>query len=335
MDVLQTVQRRCALQRALRAFFEQRGFVEAETPLLIPANAPEDHIDALSLEAQIGAEQHQLYLRSSPELALKRLLAAGGRRVFELARVARDGEHDHDHRVEFTLLEWYRADCGYETLMSDCDELLAHCCQVLGIGPVVPGVHGPCDLARGCERLSVAEAFEQHAGIALLPMLPGDGAGLAAAAHRSGVALPPSLAHDPAPDFEELFFAVFLTAVEPKLGLARPTLLYEWPASMAALARRHPERPELALRFELYAGGLELANAFDELTDPVEQRQRFERSAAARRAAGRAPYPSPEAFLSDLGQMPPSAGIALGFERLLMLLHGDREIDPAGLPWGF
>jgi lysyl-tRNA synthetase class 2 len=334
MDLIAAQLRRRELLRAVRAFFDQRGFLEVETAQLICANAPEPHIDALpvTLHADEGQQTLPRFLRTSPELALKRLLAHGAERIYEIARVARDADHDAQHRVEFTLLEWYRAGAGYQALMDDCDALLLACADALGQGRVVQGPSGACDLGAGAERLSVTEAFRRHAALELEPFLHGDAAGLARAVVEAGIALPWPAQEGTRP-FEDVFFAAFISAVEPRLGIERPTLLCEWPAPMAALARRSPQRPEVALRFELYAAGLELANGFDELTDPVEQRARFQAANRARVDAGQVPYPLDEDFLCDLERMPPSAGIALGIERLLMLLCGERSIETVALPF--
>ncbi len=337
---LVVTRRRAALRQALRDFFVRRDFIEAETPLLLLANAPEPHIDALPVQTQTAGEAlARLYLRTSPELALKGLLAAGADRVFELARVARDEPENAAHRVEFGLLEWYRAGAAYTQLMDDCEALLAHCVQALKVDPVCALGPGTCRLDRGCERLSVREAFMRYAGIDLMAALdalahsPREGsATLIEAARSQKISLPPSLRDDVKAEFSEVFFAIFLSAIEPQLGRTRPTILYAWPAQMAALARRDPDDPRLALRFELYAAGLELANAFDELTDVQEQRARFVQARAERVALGSDPYPMPEDFLRALAQMPPSAGIAIGFERLLMLLYGLDDIAAAALP---
>ena len=196
------------------------------------------------------------------------------------------------------------------------------------------GPGGSCDLSAGAERLSVAEAFRRYGAVEVEPYLNGDAVGLARAVAAAGIPLPWSI--DDAPrSFEDVFFAAFISAIEPRLGQGRPTVLCEWPAPMAALARLSPQRPSVALRFELYAAGVELANAFDELTDPIEQRARFEAAAAERAAAGLDPYPIDEDFLSDLRELRPSTGIALGIERLLLLLCGAPTIDAVALPFGW
>lgn len=336
-SVLDIIGRRMDLQRALRDFFGQRQFVEVETPVLIAANAPELHIEALAAPPTATRGRSNLYFRTSPELALKGLLAQGAQRVFEIARVARDEAADPAHRLEFTLLEWYRAGSPYQDLMTDCEELLAHCVAALGCAPVSRLGAGRCRLDAGCDRLTVVEAFARFADIDLLPLLDAQSSGsaLAREARAHGLTLPPGLREGDDPPFDDVFFSIFLTAIEPHLGRERPTLVYAWPASMAALARRDPRDPRLALRFELYAAGLELANAFDELTDVEEQRRRFDDARQARQAQGLDPYPMPERFLTDLQTMPPSAGIALGFERLLMLLFSLDDMSQAAIPGVF
>ena len=336
MDLLAAQRHRRDLLRAVRGFFDQREFLEVETALMIPANAPEPHIQAVPVEIHPGAGQpaRPLYLRTSPELALKRMLARGAERIYEIARVARDADHDAMHRIEFTLLEWYRAGAGYQALMDDCDGLLRACAEALGRGSEVRGPGGSCDLSAGAERLSVAEAFRRHGAVEVEPYLGGDAAGLTRALVDAGIPLPWS-AQDAPRSFEDVFFAAFISAIEPRLGQGRPTVLYEWPAPMAALARLAPQRPSVALRFELYAAGVELANGFDELTDAVEQRARFAAASAERTAAGLDPYPLDEDFLNDLEQIRPCAGIALGIERLLMLLCGEPALEAVALPFGW
>jgi lysyl-tRNA synthetase class 2 len=280
------LEERARIIAAIRAFFVAHGYLEVETPQRIPANAPEPHIDPVASDGWV--------LQTSPEIAMKRLLAAGYERIFQLCRVWRGGESGRHHLPEFTLLEWYRAGVDYHTLMDECEELF---------GRLVPGgslnrAAHTIDLAPPWERLSVADAFD----------------------HFAPVSLEQALAED---RFEE----VLCESVEPQLGRSKPTFLIEYPAAMAALARLKPGDAKVAERFELYIDGLELANAFSELIDPVEQRRRFSAAEAARRAAGKPPYPLPERFLAELAGMPPAAGIALGIDRLVMLLSGVATVD--------
>jgi lysyl-tRNA synthetase class 2 len=311
---------------AIRGFFVAHGFVEVETPALqvSPGLEPHLHAVAVTLRTPEGARQPR-YLHTSPEFAMKKLLAAGEPRVFQLARVFRDAERSATHHPEFTMLEWYRAGADYTALMDDCAALLAACADAAAVAALRWQAHAS-DPRAAFERLSVADAFARHAGIDLLATAPDphapDVARLAAAAAHAGIA-----AHD-GDDWESLFFRIFLERIEPRLGTPVPTVLYNYPISMAALARPSPRDPRLAERFELYVGGLELANAFSELTDPVEQRRRFAADVAKKQRLYGERYPIDEDFLAALGGgFPASAGIALGVDRLVMLLTGAARID--------
>ena len=313
-DRLPALRRRARLAAAVRAFFDARGYVEVETPYAVTAPGEDVHLHAFATDSvdTAGARQ-KLFLHTSPEFAMKRLLVGGAGRIFQLARVWRNGEGSGLHAREFTMLEWYRPGGTLADLM---DETEALCRAVLP-----PGVQiGPlaCDLSR-FERLTVAEAFARNVGADVLAT-EGDAPALAAAA---GVRL------RPAEDWEDLFFRLLLARVEPALGRGHPTFLTHWPASQAALARRDPADPRVAERFELYACGLELANAFVELTDAAEQRARFLADRARRHALYGGPdWPLDEDFLAALAHgMPPSAGIALGFDRLAMLAAGAARIE--------
>jgi lysyl-tRNA synthetase class 2 len=280
----QRLAQRARILQQVRAFFVGHGLLEVETPQRIPANAPEPYIDAVAAGDWV--------LHTSPELAMKRLLAAGCPDLFQLCRVWRDGERGGRHLPEFTLLEWYRRDADYAALMADCEALLVH---------LVPSRRlswqgQTIDLTPPWPRLSVAEAFRRHTGCPVEAAL---------AAGR----------------FDE----VLALEVEPRLGPA-PLFLVDYPAPLAALARLKTGEPTVAERCELYLGGLELANGFSELTDPVEQRARFTRDEAARRAAGKVPRSLPEAYLAELPAIPPCAGMALGVDRLVMLLTDAAEI---------
>ncbi len=277
---------RARIVQAVRAFFIDQDFLEVETPQRIPVNAPELHIDAVRSGAW--------FLHTSPELCMKRLLAAGYPRLFQICHVWREAERGSRHLPEFTMLEWYRSDADYLNLMDDCEALLR---SLVPSGVLkVRGV--AIDLAGPWQRMTVADAFALYASLPLA---------LALAANR----------------YDEILSC----EVEPRLGQDCPTFLYDYPAHLAALARRKAAAPDLAERFELYIAGIEVANAFSELTDPVEQRQRFTADEAARRAQGKEPLPLPERFLTELDNLPPSAGIALGLDRLVMLLTGVATID--------
>jgi lysyl-tRNA synthetase class 2 len=239
--------------------------------------------------------------------------------------VFRDGERSATHHPEFTMLEWYRAGSDYRTLMDDCEGLLATCADVAG-APALRWNGRTCDPRAAWQRLSVAEAFARYAGIDLMATAPDpdapDVALLTRAAAAVGIA-----AHD-GDDWESLFFRIFLERIEPALGTPAPTLLYDYPIGMAALARPSARDARVAERFELYVAGLELANAFSELTDPVEQRRRFDADLATKQRLYGERYPIDEDFLAALGAgFPDSAGIALGVDRLVMLVCGADRID--------
>jgi lysyl-tRNA synthetase class 2 len=267
----------------------------------------------------LGAGQRRtLWLRTSPELALKRLLVAGAGPIFELARVWRNGEASPRHAPEFTMLEWYRPGLSFDGLMDETEVFVRAMCP-----PVVGHEGVTCDLTQPFERLSMAEAFGRWCNGLDLLATEGDAAKLHAAAQAAG--LPPREGEG----WEDLFFRLLLERVEPHLGRGRATFLTHWPAPQAALARRDPADPRAALRFELFVAGLELANAFDELTDSAEQRARFVHDVAERRRLyGEEGWEVDEDFLAALEQgMPGGAGIALGFDRLAMLASGARRIE--------
>jgi len=307
----------------VRAFLGGRGFEEVETPCLVPAPGMEPHVAAFEarFEPEGGGAGRPLWLHNSPEYAMKRLLAEGFPRVFQLARVFRNGELSATHNPEFTMLELYRAGTDYRGIMEDLESLAEACARGVTGGAAVPWRGGVLDLAAPFERLPVAEAFRRHAGVELLAC-QGKVERLREAARAAG--LGPGA---PGDSFDDLFFRILLERIEPAIGLARPTYLVDWPAPMAALARVKADDPALAERFELYAGGLELANGFSELTDAREQRARLEEEQALRRRLGRPAYPIDERFLEALPRMPPSGGVAVGLDRLLMLLTGAERID--------
>ena len=319
--------RRAALTAATRAFFTGRGYREVETPCLVPAPGAEVHIRAFEtrFDPHIGAgEGRALWLRTSPELAIKKLLAGGCGPVFELARVWRNGEVSARHSPEFTMLEWYRPGLSFEGLMAETEDFVRSVCP-----PVVEHAGVRTDLALPFERLTMQEAFARHCNGLDLLGTEGDAVRLHAAAARAG--LPPRADES----WEDLFFRLLLERVEPAIGRDRATFLTHWPAPQAALARRDPADPRAALRFELFVAGIELANAFDELTDPAEQRLRFEEAnAERRRITGEHGWDVDDDFMAALeAGMPPTAGIALGFDRLAMLAAGARSIgDVLWLP---
>jgi len=306
----------------MREFLGARGYEEVETPCLVPAPGMEPHIDAFlaPFRAEGGGER-RLWLHTSPEYAMKRLLADGFPRIFQLARVFRNGELSATHNPEFTLLEFYRAGLDYQGLMVELEELCATCARSLLGGTDVPVGGGTLRFEPPFERLTMARAFEERAGVDLAAC-EDDVERLRSALARGGLDQ-----GRPGDRFDDLLFRVFLERIEPTLGVGRPTFVVDWPSSMAALARQKPEDPRFAERFELYAGGLELANGFSELTDAVEQRRRLEEERAQRVRLGRPAYPLDERFLAALPRMPEAAGVAVGVDRLLMLFLGARSIE--------
>lgn len=308
---------------ALRAWFSGQGFIEVETGALAVSPGNETHLHALatSLLAPDGTRQ-PLYLRTSPEFACKKLLAAGERRIVEFAKVFRDRERGALHHPEFTMLEWYRAREPYQALMDDCAALLVQAARAADTKQF--SFRGrTADPFAAPERLTVADAFAKFAGIDLLATLPGgkpDRALLAHAAEASGIRI---AADD---TWGDIFSRVLVEHVENQLGLGRATILDEYPSVQAALAK--PSRdPRIAERFELYVCGVEIANGFGELTDAAEQRRRLEQEMAEKQRLYGERYPIDEDFLAALAQMPQASGIALGLDRLVMLATGAARID--------
>ena len=322
-DIRPFLAARSAITKAIRAWFDEQGFAEVETGILqvSPGNETHLHAPRTELTSATGALATR-YLRTSPEFACKKLLAAGEPRIFEFARVFRDRERGDLHLPEFTMLEWYRADAAYDAVMADSIVIIAHAAQATGIGRF--SFRGSsADPFAEPELLTVAAAFERFAGIDLLATIAGgegDRAGLAAAA-RTRV----RIADDDT--WSDIFSKVLVEHVEPRLGQGRLTVLFEYPAPEAALARAKASDPRVAERFEIYACGVELANGFGELTDAEVQRRRFMQAMdeKARRYGER--YPLDEDFLDAVAKMPDASGVALGFDRLVMLAGGALRID--------
>ncbi|HUL88964.1 MAG TPA: EF-P lysine aminoacylase EpmA [Pseudolabrys sp.] len=309
---------------ALRAWFAKRNFVEVETGTLQISPGNETHLHAFATDL-IGPDgkRQPLYLHTSPEFACKKLLAAGETRVVDFARVFRNRERGALHHPEFTMLEWYRANETYEALMDDCAAVLAETARAADTkefrfrDKTVDPYAAP-------ERLTVAEAFSRYAGIDVLATVRGgrgNKAALAAKATKAGIAI----ALDDT--WGDIFSRILAERVDPHLGLGRASILYEYPLPLAALARSKPGSDKVAERFELYLCGIELANAFGELTDVAEQRARFEAAMAEKQRIHGERYPVDEDFIDALGRMPQASGIALGFDRLVMLATGAQHID--------
>ena len=285
-----TLHLRARIVQAVRSFFIERKFLEVETPIRIPAPAPEAHIDAVASE--------DWYLQTSPELCMKQLLAAGYPRIFQICKCFRHKERGRLHLPELTMLEWYQAGGNYSDLMDDCQEL---------IGSIAGQTTGSSNLSYQGQsihldppwpRLSVDEAFRRYATMEVEKALA-----------------------------ENCFEEVLVNEIEPNLGITRPLLLYDYPACLGALARLKPENQLVAERFELYIAGIEVCNGFSELTDPAEQRKRFESEQKIRKSLHKPVYPMPQNFLTALNDMPAAAGNALGLDRLVMLLADTTEID--------
>jgi lysyl-tRNA synthetase class 2 len=303
----ETLWQRARIIRKIRGFFIDQGYLEVETPHRIPAPAPESHIDPVP--------SGSWFLQASPEICMKRLLASGYGKMFQICRCWRSGERGSLHLPEFTLLEWYRAGCDYRSLMTECETMIRTVAAAANPeeGTVAGGVGGPAlshrveeltfrgrevDLACPWERISVEEAFRAYTPLSMRQALE-----------------------------QDLFDETMVNEIEPNLGLRKPTFLFDYPAERKTLARLKPGNPDLAERFELYIGGLELANAFSELTDPGEQKERFIQENEIRRSRGKPASPLPEKFLLALENMPPSAGIAMGVDRLVMVLANASSID--------
>jgi elongation factor P--(R)-beta-lysine ligase len=308
------------ISAAFRAWFGAKNFMEVETAILQASPGNEAHLHAFATELIApDASKARLYLHTSPEFAAKKLLAAGEQRLFTFARVFRNRERGALHHPEFTMLEWYRTDEPYDVLIEDCAALLAAAAEAAGTQRF--SFRGrEADPFAAAERLTVAEAFRRHAGIDVLATLD-DRDALAAAATGQGIRV---AADD---TWADVFSRILVERIEPNLGIGRATVLDEYPVSQAALARPTAHDRRVAERFELYVCGVEIANAFGELTDPAEQRRRFESEMAEKERVHGERYPLDEDFLAALGQMPPASGIALGFDRLVMLATGAQRIE--------
>lgn len=285
-----TLAARARIIDEIRRFFIKGGYLEVETPLRIPAPIPESHIDAVPADGW--------FLHTSPELCMKRMLAAGYEQLFQICRCWRAGERGSLHLPEFTMLEWYRTGASYLDLMDDCEALIRSVAAGIGLDGNVDyrGMH--INIGGAWPRISVREAYSRYAGTTMEQALK-----------------------------EDRFDEEMVQSIEPMLGLARPVFLYDYPAERGALARLKKADPSVAERFELYIGGVEIANAFSELIDADEQRARLVQEAAYRHTSGKTAYPFPEKFLAELPAIPPAAGIALGVDRLVMVMLDAARID--------
>jgi len=316
-DRLENLRLRSKALAALRGFFEARGYLEVETPQRVRSPGLELHLRAV--------EASGAWLNTSPEYQMKRLLAGGMERIYQICHAFRDDERGPHHVTEFTILEWYRVGASITDLMEETEQLFAHVAEAVLGRTTVSGPDGDAgqwlDLAPGWERLTVSAAAKTFANVALDGTETGRE--LAERARQAGLSMP-----NHAQEWDEVFSRILVDAVEPRLGRGRPTILHRYPARQAALARLCPDDPRFAERFEVYAGGLELANAFGELIDGTEQRRRLEADREARRYLGLCDHPLDERFLAALDQgVPPTSGIAVGIDRLVMLLCGARRID--------
>ena len=312
------------IQAGLRLWLDQAGFVEVDPAALQVSPGNEAHLHGFATE-MIGNDgvAKKMYLHTSPEFAMKKLLAAGEVRIAAFAHVWRNRERGARHAPEFTMLEWYRVGEDYSVLMDDCTAFLRLAAETAGVRQLRHGSR-LCNPFLPAQRLSVAEAFLRFAGIDLLATLNGvlaDAGALATAMDRVGIG------RGPEDTWSDMFSRILSEKVEPQLGVGQITILDRYPAVEAALARRAEDDPRVAERFEVYACGVELANGFGELTDPAEQRRRFQAEMAEKQRIYGETYPIDEDFLAALARMPAASGCAMGFDRLVMLATGAPRID--------
>jgi len=312
------------IKTALRNWFNAEGFLEVEPGCLQVSPGNETHLHAFRTE-MVGTDlsRRDLYLHTSPEFAMKKLLAAGETKIFAFAPVFRNRERGSLHAPEFTMLEWYRAHEPYEKLWDDCAAILKIAAETTGHAPWTYRGRSS-DPARPLDVLTVCQAFEKFSRIPLRDTMTKDAVNrtrLEAYAEDTGIRIG---ADD---SWSDIFSRVLVEKIEPKLGTPHPTILCEYPTREAALARPTPHDPSVSERFELYASGVELANGFGELTDAAEQRRRFEMWMRDKSRIYGERYPIDEDFLAALAAMPPASGCALGFDRLVMLAAGAERID--------
>ncbi len=309
---------RSRLLQQIRRFFLDRDFLEVETPILIPSADPSPHLDSFQTEYRDLQGKHQrLYLQTSPEFAMKRLVAAGYSRIFQICKFFRNGEITPTHNPEFTGLEWYITQADYHTLMEYTEQMV----RAVYPHSTLTYQRHTVDLEQPWERLTVHESIQRYANCTLPPSISLES--------LQDACRDLNLSVNPDDQWDDLFFKIFLTYVDPQLGLQRPVFLTDYPIQMAALSRAKPEAPYLAERVELYIAGVELANGYSELTDASEQKQRWEDEVALREV-NLAPFQGSldEGLLNALAWgMPPTAGIAFGLDRLIMLLRNAPTIQ--------
>ena len=284
------LQKRAQILQGIRQYFIEESYLEVETPQRIPTPAPESHIDAIPSDTW--------FLHTSPELCMKRMMAAGFDKIFQICRCWRERERGSLHLPEFTLLEWYRTGADYHSLMEECERLIRFIAPLISLGEKTYFRGQEVDLSGSWERISVKEAFRCYSKTSMAEAIE-----------------------------KNLFDEIMVQEIEPNLGIGKPTFIYDYPAQRGALARLKKEDPSVAERFELYMGGLELANGFSELVDSEEQRRRFHMENENRESFGKRIYSIPDKFLAELDNMPPSAGIALGVDRLVMVFLDVKTID--------
>lgn len=325
---LPLLKQRAKVVETIRHFFIQRDFLEVETPILQISPGLEPHLKAFRTELvePFGQADRTMYLHTSPEFTMKKLLAAGLPNIFQMARVFRNEERSKRHHPEFVMLEWYRAGADYRQIMDDTIDLVRECARESGV-KVLQENGRKCDPFADWQKISIAEACRQYAGFDLEKTLPDeptldpDPAPLAKVARDLGI----QVAEDDR--WDDIYFRIAFEKIEPNLGRGVPTILYDYPVCMAALSRRKPTDPRFAERFEVYVGDIELANAFSELTDAVEQRQRFEYDMDLKEKLYGERYPIDDDFINAVAAMPEAAGIAVGVDRLVMLITGAERIE--------
>ena len=315
---------RAKMNSVTRAFFEERSYLEVETPLLVPAPGMEPHITPFETTldlSETGGGERTLYLHTSPEYAMKRLLAGGFHRIYQLCKVFRSEPPSVEHNPEFTMLEFYRSPGDHETVMTDLEDLLLCLCRAFTGSSLLPcGVR----VETPFPRLSVRKAFFDATGVDIADFPPPHVTPFASALREKA-----GIVGGEGDSWDDIFFRAFLDLVEPRLGAEQATYLVDYPAHMASLARLREDDPRWAERFELFIGGVELANGFHELADAAEQRARLEAEQEERRKMGVSVPPLDEAFLDAVAELPDAGGVAVGMDRVLMLLMGAKSIDEA------